>query len=86
MSQGEIHQLMRKGDIRLSEAEYMEVIRRKTAVLIQSACRVGAIISDATETEESALSSYGLNIGIAFATNRLSWTAQSGGLPLGAGR
>lgn len=66
MSQGEIHQLMRKGDIRLTEAEYIEVIRRKTAVLIQAACKVGAIIADAPEPEESALSSYGLNIGMAF--------------------
>ncbi len=66
MSQGEIHQLMHKGDIRLTEAEYIEVIRRKTAVLIQGACKVGAIISDAAEPEESALSTYGFNIGMAF--------------------
>jgi len=66
MSQGEIHQLIRKGDIALTEADYMEVIRQKTAVLIKAACKVGAIISDAAEPEESALSSYGLNIGMAF--------------------
>ena len=66
MSQGEIHQLLNKGDFNLSESEYMEIIRRKTAVLIQGACRVGAIIAKADEEREMALSRYGLNLGIAF--------------------
>ena len=66
MSQGEIHQLLVKGRIDLSEAEYLEVARRKTGVLIQGACRTGALISDAPGREERALSEYGLNTGIAF--------------------
>jgi len=66
MSQGEVHQLMRKGDINLTEAEYKEVIRRKTAMLFEAACRVSAIIADATEEQESALAEYGYNLGIAF--------------------
>jgi len=66
MSQGEIHQLMRKGSLDIPEEEYMEVIRRKTAVLFQGACRVSALIADATKEEETALSQYGFNFGIAF--------------------
>ncbi len=66
MSQGEIHQLMGKGNLDLSETEYLEVIRRKTAVLIQGACRSGALLADAAEEEETALSEYGFNLGIAF--------------------
>jgi octaprenyl-diphosphate synthase len=66
MSQGEVHQLMRKGDIHLTEAEYKEVIRRKTAMLFEAACRVSAVIADATEEQETALSEYGYNLGIAF--------------------
>jgi octaprenyl-diphosphate synthase len=66
MSQGEVHQLMRKGDIRLTEAEYLQVIRRKTAMLFEAACRVSAIISDAADEKESALARYGYNLGIAF--------------------
>ena len=66
MSQGEVHQLMRKGDINLTEAEYKEVIRRKTAMLFEAACRVSAILADATEEQETALSEYGYNLGIAF--------------------
>ena len=66
MSQGEVHQLMRKGDINLTEDEYKEVIRRKTAMLFQAACRVSAIIADATDEQERALAEYGFNLGIAF--------------------
>ena len=66
MSTGEVHQLMRKGDVSLTEAEYMEVIRRKTAVLFQAACKVSAVIADAPPEKEQALSEYGFNLGLAF--------------------
>ncbi|MGD9417005.1 MAG: polyprenyl synthetase family protein, partial [Desulfobacterales bacterium] len=66
MSTGEVHQLMRKGDVSLSEDEYMEVIRRKTAVLFQAACKVSAVIAEATPEKERALSDYGYNLGLAF--------------------
>jgi octaprenyl-diphosphate synthase len=66
MSTGEVHQLMRKGDVTLTEDEYMEVIRRKTAVLFQASCTVSAVIADAPPKKEKALSAYGYNLGIAF--------------------
>jgi octaprenyl-diphosphate synthase len=66
MSQGEVHQLMRKGEIDLKEDEYLEVIRRKTAMLFEAACRVSAIIADAPPENEKALADYGYNLGIAF--------------------
>jgi len=66
MSQGEVHQLMRKGDIDLKEDEYLEVIRRKTAMLFEAACRVSAIIADAPQASEQALADFGYNLGIAF--------------------
>jgi octaprenyl-diphosphate synthase len=66
MSQGEIHQLARKGHLDLTEAEYMEVIRRKTAVLFQGACRTSALIADAPKEKEAALANYGFNLGMAF--------------------
>jgi octaprenyl-diphosphate synthase len=66
MSTGEVHQLMRKGDISLTEDEYLEVIRRKTAVLFQAACTVSAVIADASEEKENALSDFGYYLGMAF--------------------
>ena len=66
MSTGEVHQLMRKGDVTLTEDEYVEVIRRKTAVLFQAACRVSAVIAETSPENEQALSDYGYNLGLAF--------------------
>jgi octaprenyl-diphosphate synthase len=66
MSQGEVHQLMRKGDIRLAEDEYLDVIRRKTAVLFEAACRVSAVLAAASPEKESALARFGFNLGMAF--------------------
>ena len=65
MSQGEVFQLMRKGDINLTEDEYFGVIRRKTAVLFEAACKTSAILADASDERKKALSDYGYNLGIA---------------------
>jgi octaprenyl-diphosphate synthase len=66
MSQGEVFQLMRKGDISLSEDEYLSVIGQKTAVLFESACKTCAILADASDKQKQALSDYGYYLGIAF--------------------
>jgi octaprenyl-diphosphate synthase len=79
MSQGEVQQLTRKGDIKLTAGEYFEVIRRKTAVLFQTACRVSAVLADAPEARESALAAFGLHLGMAFqiADDLLDYTADT---------
>ncbi len=79
MSQGEIRQLMGKGRLDLTEDEYMEVIRCKTAVLIQGGCQVGAIFAHASPEKEKALAAYGLHLGMAFqmADDLLDYTADT---------
>lgn len=79
MSQGEVHQLMRKGDVDLAESEYLEVIRRKTAMLFEAACRTSAVLADAAPQDESALAAYGYHLGIAFqmADDLLDYTTDS---------
>jgi octaprenyl-diphosphate synthase len=66
MSQGEIRQLEKKGDITLSEDDYVDVIRCKTAVLFEGACRTGALVADANAAAVQALSDYGHHLGLAF--------------------
>jgi len=66
MSQGEIHQLQRKGQLDLTETEYMEIIRCKTAVLFQGACRISALLAEASEKREKGLAHYGYHLGMAF--------------------
>lgn len=79
MSQGEIQQLYNKGRLDLSEAEYMDVIERKTAVLIRGACHSGALVADAEQEKADALIQYGYCLGIAFqlADDLLDYTADS---------
>lgn len=50
----------------VSEAEYLEMIRLKTAVLIASALKIGAILSGAKASDAELLYNYGINIGLAF--------------------
>lgn len=66
MSQGEIDQFDKKGKLDLSEKEYLKVIERKTAVLIQGACKSGAILAKVSKEEQEAMSRYGYHIGMAF--------------------
>ena len=66
MSEGEIHQLTHRGNVNLDETEYMDVIRRKTACLLQAACRVGALLAGAPDDQVEALTQYGYNLGCAF--------------------
>ncbi len=79
MSQGEIHQLIKKGDVHITEEEYMEIIRCKTGILIQGACRTGAILAGASGAEEKALSDYGKHLGMVFqiADDILDYTADT---------
>ncbi|MEZ5002868.1 MAG: polyprenyl synthetase family protein [Chitinophagales bacterium] len=48
------------------EAEYIEMIRLKTAVLLAASLRMGAIIGGAGKEEADLLYAYGENLGIAF--------------------
>lgn len=47
-------------------AEYMEMIRLKTSVLLGCACRMGAIMADAEVDDQKAIYRYGEKLGLAF--------------------
>lgn len=66
MSEGELFQLEKIGDINLKEEEYFDIIYRKTASLLSTCCEVGAIVGGAEEDERKALKNYGKFIGYAF--------------------
>ena len=50
----------------VTESEYIEMIRLKTAVLLAASLRMGALIGGATQEEADGLYTYGENLGIAF--------------------
>lgn len=66
MAEGEILQLLHTGDLKLTEAEYFEVITRKTAILMSAACQIGGILAAAPPAQEEALARMGLNLGLTF--------------------
>jgi octaprenyl-diphosphate synthase len=66
IAQGEVHQLTNIGNADLSQENYMEVIRAKTAMLFEAASHSGAVLANATSSQETALQNYGLHLGQAF--------------------
>ncbi|HQO14181.1 MAG TPA: polyprenyl synthetase family protein, partial [Smithellaceae bacterium] len=66
MSEGEVFQLMKCGDVNLTEEEYLTIIHKKTAVLISAACSSGAILASASQDKVAILAHFGHNIGMAF--------------------
>jgi octaprenyl-diphosphate synthase len=66
MAEGEILQLINSHNLEISERDYIEVITRKTAILIAAACQIGAIFGGADDEREKAMRAFGLNLGISF--------------------
>ena len=66
IAEGEVLQLMNCHDANVDEAGYLRVIRCKTAKLFEAATRLGAVISGASEQEETAMAAYGMHLGTAF--------------------
>ena len=50
----------------VSEEEYLNMIKLKTAVLVACALKMGAMVGGATETDAQLLYNFGINLGIAF--------------------
>jgi octaprenyl-diphosphate synthase len=63
---GELRQVHHRGNLGLTEAEYLQIIEAKTAELTSCCCQLGAHYAGATPEQEDRLSSFGRNLGIAF--------------------
>lgn len=66
IAEGEVLQLVRAGNADVDEAQYLEVITRKTAILFAAGCYGAAALSGAQDNVRQAMHAYGLNLGIAF--------------------
>lgn len=77
MAEGEVLQLYYNGNPDMPEIDYIKIVEHKTAGLIAAACRMGAILADATEAQQDALFRFGQYVGIAFqvADDTLDYTA-----------
>ncbi len=67
LSEGEVMQLVNCKDTDLSESQYFEVIRRKTAELYSATCEIASIIAQPHHHERHQLcAEFGLQLGMAF--------------------
>jgi octaprenyl-diphosphate synthase len=64
--EGELCQVLQRGNLALSEAEYFDIIDGKTAELTACCCHLGALYSDAAPEVVQALARYGRCVGQAF--------------------
>jgi octaprenyl-diphosphate synthase len=66
IAEGEVLQLLNCHDADTTEARYLEVIHHKTAKLFEAAGQLGAVISNASDEIERAMSDYAMHLGSAF--------------------
>jgi octaprenyl-diphosphate synthase len=65
MVEGELLQMEKVGRM-VNEAEYYDLIYRKTACLFHVSMRLGAVLAEASDETEDQLGEFGRNLGIAF--------------------
>ena len=66
ISEGEVLQLVNQRNPNATEADYMQVILNKTAILFAAACKSAAILAGADTTIQENLHKFGLQVGLAF--------------------
>ena len=66
MTEGELLQLTLLGNAEITEDQYLDVLKRKTAYLFSASCEIGGILGGADDQQRAALRDYGLNLGVAF--------------------
>ena len=87
MTEGELIQLTVIGNTDITEEEYFDILRRKTAYLFSGCCEIGGILAGAISEQQAALRDYGMNLGIAFqlADDLLDFTSDEKELGKAAG-
>lgn len=66
IAEGEVQQLTNIRNPHITEADYLQVISRKTAMLFEAASHSGAVLAHGTLEQQTALQAYGLHLGRAF--------------------
>ncbi len=66
IAEGEVLQLMNLNQPAVTEEQYLDVIRRKTASLFKACAQIGAILADSDRALEAAVATYGFELGMAY--------------------
>ncbi len=63
---GELLQLSQRSNLKITERDYLDIIKLKTATLFETACKLGCIENTDDPRIIEAARTYGMNVGIAF--------------------
>jgi octaprenyl-diphosphate synthase len=66
MSKGELLQIQKARKLNITEEEYFQLIRDKTASLLSACCEIGAMTTSASSEDRETLKRFGMDLGIAF--------------------
>jgi len=66
IAEGEVLQLLNMHNPDVNEADYLRVIRSKTAKLFEAAAQLGALVAGASDADIDAAGEYGRSLGTAF--------------------
>ncbi len=66
ISEGEVQQLVNVKDPSVTEANYLDVIYKKTAALFEAACTTGCVLAGADQSTQQHMGDYGKHLGLAF--------------------
>ena len=66
LAEGEVLQLVRTFHLEMTEAEYLEVVESKTAILFSAATEIGARVSGQDDETIRRMAEYGMCLGVAF--------------------
>lgn len=66
IAEGEVMQLLACNDPDITENQYLEVIRSKTAKLFEASAQLGAVLTHQASPVEAGMAAYGRHLGTAF--------------------
>jgi len=64
--EGELLQIDNRNNFDLSQETYLEIIKRKTAVLCGTCCYLGGVLAGGNDATAKQLETYGMSVGMAF--------------------
>jgi geranylgeranyl pyrophosphate synthase len=65
-SEGRVREVRASFDLRMSDGEHLSILERKTGILFELPCRLGARLGGGSPAQVEALASYGRHTGIAY--------------------
>lgn len=66
MIDGELYEYYMSGNLELNEADYLDILNKKTASLFRASCLIGGVLSNTSQKNRTLIAEYGRNLGMTF--------------------